>query len=651
MVNIQQMSVKTTSKDAKPIRDRFPILIFAVALGIRLIYLWQSSDSPTFHVPIVDASTYELLAQKIINKTPLDSNLFWQPIFYPLFMVCVYSLFGISIVALKCTQAVVGACTCLLVYMLAKKLFDRRTGMTASLLTAVYPTLIFFEGELLGTGWAAFWSVALITVFLKAEEKPSLLNGVLIGYTSILALLTRPAFTLFLVPACCWLILRIKSKHSPKESILLLCIATLCASTLAFPYMLTNKKYTGHAKLLPHSGGINLYIGNNTNWVNTVMIRPGFDWSILTRMPRSEGITDAYESSAFFNTKVKTFAANDPATFLKGVGEKTIRFFNSRELPRNVDLYLFREWSTFLNLGIWKFKGFGFPFGLFLPLALVGLYLGRKSMPTYAWLFYVAYPASVILYFVTARYRVPLIPLLSIPAAVSMLTLGSCVRSRNIKTGMAISLPILTIALLSSMPGHFPEETSPFKSEMYREMGRRLRDLNQPAQSLQYIQHAVNLAPDYAEAHNDLAISYEQNKDYPRAIEHYKRTLELHPDSAWVYFNLGSCLSDSGAKEDVIPYLEKSLELFPDNEAALVNLGVAYQRVNQIDKAVEVYAKALKLNKDNIQVLNNLAIVHARSGDFRNAVTYFQRAVTVAPYDQEIRENLARAIQQLQQTR
>ena len=86
------------------------------------------------------------------------------------------------------------------------------------------------------------------------------------------------------------------------------------------------------------------------------------------------------------------------------------------EIPRNQEIYPARAWSPVLRVLLWKVPGLAFPFGLLLPLAVVGLGVAWRRAPVLA--------ASVVLlglavaaFFVTGRYRAPLVPLLALFAA------------------------------------------------------------------------------------------------------------------------------------------------------------------------------------------------------------------------------------------
>ncbi len=146
--------------------DRPGLCILLAALLVRLLYLWDISDSPTFLTPIVDASKHRKIATSLLaGEVPED--LFWRSIFYPLYLTAVFYLSGSSILAAKILQALLGAITTWLTYRLGEAHFGSRVGVVAGLLTVFCGPLLFWESELVAAGWASFWSVLLIWLILR----------------------------------------------------------------------------------------------------------------------------------------------------------------------------------------------------------------------------------------------------------------------------------------------------------------------------------------------------------------------------------------------------------------------------------------------------------------------------------------------------
>lgn len=145
---------KKYSKDKVPSKSRLPsarwivLVVFVLAIIVRGIYLYDSSDNPTFSTPIVDSQTYDSLAWILASGRPITREFFWQPLFYPLFLALVYKLSYFSILWVKIIQAVLGAVTAVLVYRIGEKIFGRGVGLLAGVMTAVYMPLVFFETDL-----------------------------------------------------------------------------------------------------------------------------------------------------------------------------------------------------------------------------------------------------------------------------------------------------------------------------------------------------------------------------------------------------------------------------------------------------------------------------------------------------------------------
>jgi len=74
------------------------LLIFALALMVRFVYLCESSANPSFEMPLVDSKVYDETARAFAQEGRITEGFFWQPFFYPFFLSLVYSLRGNSIV-------------------------------------------------------------------------------------------------------------------------------------------------------------------------------------------------------------------------------------------------------------------------------------------------------------------------------------------------------------------------------------------------------------------------------------------------------------------------------------------------------------------------------------------------------------------------
>lgn len=124
---------------ASLVSSRGMLLVFLLALAVRLLYLIDSADLPTFHQPIVDAETYDAMARSALANGRFSDPFFWQPFFYPAFLVFIYAGTGGSLLAAKLAQLLVGSLTCVLIARLARRLqLSPRATLAAGLIGALY---------------------------------------------------------------------------------------------------------------------------------------------------------------------------------------------------------------------------------------------------------------------------------------------------------------------------------------------------------------------------------------------------------------------------------------------------------------------------------------------------------------------------------
>jgi tetratricopeptide (TPR) repeat protein len=547
--------------------------LWVTALSVRLIYLYQAADNPTFSATIIDSLAYDRLARSIAAGGPIERNFFWQGILYPFFLSRIYYFTGGSILCAKIFQVLLGSVLCVLVFYLGRMLFDLRTAALAGGITALYGPLVFFEAELLATVWACFWSVLLIILFIKAgeNEKPLWFYFVL-GLCGGLSIITRATFLPFFIAAGIWLVIKLRQSMTSRRTstlkggqILLGLLAVL------LPVCLLNYSVSGHFTFLPESSALNLYIGNSINSTEKTAIRPGTQWQRFLEIPLRQGAKDIHETRHFYLKSVTNYIITEPKDFLKNTAIKTLQFFCSREIPRNVDIYTARKYSSLLGLLCWKIKGFGFPFGAVFPFAALGLIVHRRKIPAYVYLFITLYPLSVIAVFVAARYRLAIIGILAVLASAGFWSFIDFIRFKRIGSATAAAVFLLVLGLFPSLFGPYPAETYNYQAEMYYctsfvhlERGDIQKGINQ-------LQKALELNPGYTDAYRTLGYVLYNQGQIEQAISLYHKALELEPKSARLNYYLALAVDKQGQTEQAVEYLRDALLFAEDsNDKVLV---------------------------------------------------------------------------------
>jgi tetratricopeptide (TPR) repeat protein len=610
--------------------------IFVLALSARFFYLYEVSSTPSFETPIVDSEIYNSVSQSLVSGRGMSREFFWQPFFYPFFLSGVYSVSDSSIICAKVIQAILGGITCLLTYYLGKRLFGLTSGIIAGVITAFYGPLIFFEGELLASGWAAFWSVVLMLLFLEVSSRRSAWLFAILGLCGGLSIVTRPTFAPFFLLAVIWLGFRYY-RASERWSFILFrfCVIGAGFATVAVPIAIQNLRVTGHFGILPSSGGVNFYIGNNPNRAETLTARPGWDWDDITALPKQNGVEGGmWEEQKFFSQNVMNYVFTEPVGFAKGLVWKGLQYINSREIPRNVSVYVFRKWSRLLGVLVWKAGGFGFPFGLLLPLALLGLFSNRRQLPFPLLLFLIFYSLSVVLVFVTSRYRVPLVPVMSVLASAGLLSIIKIVVEFDWRRIAVISVCGAAFFLLATLPGPFPEEKPNYEAELYANVASILGP-EKKGEAFAYLTRALELMPDYPSAHGNLGVVLAQMGKYDEAIVHYQKALTYKEDSYTIHNNIASAYVRLGKRDEAFRHFYRALQIKPDYPETVRNIGKLLFEVGKFSEAGGCFIEAIRIEPSYTKAYKNLAEAYAAMGQFEYALETAEQALEVAISNQQ----------------
>ena len=537
-------------------------LLLGIAVAIRLLHVFAIRDTVWFRYPIIDAATYHDAALAIAAGQGHPDRVFWQPPGYAYFLGAIYAMTGASDLIARLIQCGLGGVTAVLTARIGALLFGRKVGLGAGYAAAAYGMLVYFDATLLTPAVGVPLLLAAIWLALRAEREraaPRLWAGA--GFfTGLAAIVTANA--LVLAPLFAW---RARSRWW-----------IVVASTFLglFPVTARNAIQGGEAVLISSNMGINLYIGNNPRYDETVGMRPDLSWRRLTAEPRRVGIRDAAGGSAYFVRRVVQYAASEPAGFLLLQAKKLRLLLGGSEIYRNQAIYPERASSPVLAVLLWKIPGLAFPFGLLLPVAALGLVVGARRALLLA-LSLAVYAASVVAFFIAGRYRLPLVPLLLVFAAEGVRWLWNEGATRRLLLAFGGMAAVYAIANVGQ--------------------GRMESRMNADAEFSVGARLAAAGHPEVARAH-------------------YRRALEEKPDYAEAWSNLGILDMDDGNEEAAERAFVRAVELAPDVTTTLANLAVFYEKKGWVAEAARLYERVLSLDPEDTMALDRLRALRSRPG-------------------------------------
>ena len=343
-------------------------------------------------------------------------------------------------------------------------------------------------------------------------------------------------------------------------------------------------------------------------------------------------------------------------------------------MPRNVNIYLFRKWSKMLSVGLFKIFNAGFPFMILLPVSFIALIYNFQKVPLPVWLYLLLYPAAVILVFVTARYRMPIVPVLSVLAGYSTISVYQMLKKRSYRKVVVAIVIMFFVCTAMVLPGPFYEEKLDYEAELYYGLGDSLDKHGHPNRAIEQYKIAITLREDYLDAHQNLAVVLGAQGRYKEAIKHYQKVLSIdseylnahkniadaflklnvHTDAlkhlvivcrldnnyAKAFINAGNIFAIQGDLEKAIVYLQKAFELRPDDFRTRNNLANVYLNLNRLDEAIKYYKLGLKLKPNHAGIHSNLGVCLQKKGMTSEAIKEFKTALSIDPNHRNARVSL-----------
>jgi serine/threonine-protein kinase len=153
---------------------------------------------------------------------------------------------------------------------------------------------------------------------------------------------------------------------------------------------------------------------------------------------------------------------------------------------------------------------------------------------------------------------------------------------------------------------------------------------------------ALDRNPRSADAHRELADTYERLGRVQEAQAAYAKAIELRP-GYWANHNyIGAFLVAQGRYDEAEKAFAQALTLAPDNAGVWSNLGAARMRQGRPKEAEEALARSIEL-RPNPSALGNLGALQFSQGRYAAAARTLEQAVALPTRDYRVWRNLAAA--------
>jgi tetratricopeptide (TPR) repeat protein len=600
-----------------------PLAIVLIAAALfRAGYFLLYRRSIFYDGLILDSSLYDTWARSVAAGDWIGSEAFYFPPLYPYLLGVLFRAFGHSYAPVYAAQMVLGLLNLILIYRIGLALFGSRTGLIAAAGAALYGPFAFYETKILGTALGLTLNLAALLLLLRAESSfPSrrpLLRWFLAGLAIGVASLCTPASVLLaILCAAAWAARCLRAPRARRPPGGLAVPAALLAGTLValLPVLAHNLYVAGDPLLLSGQGGITFYQGNNARAKGLYDVVAGFSGS-PDRQPNEEKQIAERETgrtlrrseiSAHFLRKGLAFIAASPGPWLALEVRKIGYLMGDYEASTEYSIYLERDWVPWLRVAV-------LPFAVIAGTGAVGLIGRRRALrrerPGTALILYTLYAAAVpMLFYVSSRYRLPLVPALLIYGASFVDSLVRQARERG--AAGVMQDPAVVAALLVALVSFFPLGGKSVTAE--------------------------------ANVHYNIGSLMAERGRHEEALVEYDRSLADWPTNTFALINRGNSLDKLGRPDEALESYRRAEEANPKFWKAYTSQGIVLRRQKRLDEEAEVYRRGLGAGGVEAQLL--LGTTLDALGRHGEAVEAFRQASRARPGEARFQNALGAALE------
>ena len=637
-----------TPRPMRPVDWRWFWAIVGLAAILRLGYFVGHSKTVYAAEPTLDARHYFNVATAIANDEADAIGGAFDPPAYPYLLGHLYRILNeqarLSLTYL--IQHAIGVATVVLVFLTAFHLGGIGPAAMAALATATFAPLAAFENEALPVSLIALGFIAVVFFLVLAGKSRSIEYVFVAGWAFALCALAYPGIYMFLPVAVIRLFalpaperlfagpFRLVSSAAPsRPGRWVNPVAFLLgpAVTALFYGIATDAK-TGGFTPFPARGGVYFYLGNGPT-ANGVFFdapmeisEPGgalqsrvesFAISQYARRLKVRGQEvrenpAPWSVSAFWYGEALSWMRSHPRLSLSLLAKKLMLALSQVEGSNHTSYSFCRHIDPFARW--WPST-----YGAIVILAVLGLRMVAGVPWTWPrhwlWLFVASQWGCQGLFFVDAGTRAPVVPVLSIVAALGAqrawhLLSRRTRRPRALRMGVPAAVA-LSVAVYGDWFRVVPENEGldwwRYASAAYQ------------AQEWDTALRACNRAIETGEENALLYVCrgdlYKRQNAFEKAEADYRRAIYLEPSQAAPYYGLAQLFIDRKEYDRGAACLMAAINRSPKDAAYLAEFGVLAMRAGDVAEAENRFRMAHAHDPNNITALVGLAEIEGRRGD------------------------------------
>ncbi len=166
---------------------------------------------------------------------------------------------------------------------------------------------------------------------------------------------------------------------------------------------------------------------------------------------------------------------------------------------------------------------------------------------------------------------------------------------------------------------------------VFSNYGVILKNLGKLKEAELLYRKAIDIKPDYADAHYNLGNVLKDLGNYKEAELSYRKVIDIKPNNENAHYNLGNILKNLGNYKEAELSYRKVIDIKPNNENAHYNLGNILKNLGNYKEAELSYRKAIDIKPNFAEAHSNLGNVFRDLGKLQEAELSYHKAIELNP--------------------
>ncbi|OGW38176.1 MAG: hypothetical protein A2X58_05085 [Nitrospirae bacterium GWC2_56_14] len=175
-------------------------------------------------------------------------------------------------------------------------------------------------------------------------------------------------------------------------------------------------------------------------------------------------------------------------------------------------------------------------------------------------------------------------------------------------------------------------QTDKKNKNAYFALGSVSETMNKLADAERYYEAAIDIDPNFAEAHNARGVVYSRQERWQDALKAFNKALEnkLYTTPHVAYYNMAHVYMAQKNYDKAIEAYRDS-KRFANYDQTIYELGTALFEAGKVKESISEFREGVSLSPSNAYIRYGLALALLKDGNKKAALAEFKKTVELAP--------------------